>query len=230
MSYTPPTVSDFKAYFRRDFPYAVPSYGAAGRAVVANGELVSIVLTAGGYLYETEPTVTVTAVNESGEGATATAAIDEATGAVTGFTVTEGGAGYLEVPTITVSGGSGDETDLAKVTDNDISKALYEAQQNFNRCLFGTDASANMAFEYLAAHYLCMDLQAGSEGIWSKYNWLTGGKSVGSVAEQYVVPDRVKNSPALAYYSTTRYGAKYLSIVTPLMIGNVTLVAGTTLP
>jgi len=85
--FTIPTVSDFKSQFTRDFPYAVPAYGAVGTATIdISGHVTSISLGAGGFGYATVPTVIVGAApGDLGTGATATATI--AGGQVTGFTV-----------------------------------------------------------------------------------------------------------------------------------------------
>ena len=115
----------------------------------------------------------------------------------------------------------GDQTDLTKVRDEDITNAINLAQFNVNQGLFSTQANFQQAFLYLAAHYLVQMLLASTEGLASKYNWLTNSKGVGDVSESFVIPERVKASPFLSSLSVTRYGSIYLSIVTPLLIGNV---------
>ncbi len=231
MSYTYPTVSDFKAWFSRDFPYAVPSYGAAGQAVVVNGVITAVTLLSGGKKYSSAPTVTIRGADGVGTGAVVTATVsNEQCGEVTGFVVINGGSGYRTPVEVIITGGSGDETDTQKVTDTDIAKAMLEARQNFNRAIMGDKADTDLCFLYLTAHYLCMDLRGAMQGIWSQYNWGTQSKSVGNVSESYAIPDAVKNNPALMYYTTTSYGAKYLSLIWPRLIGNVFWVPGASLP
>jgi hypothetical protein len=63
----------------------------------------SLLLTAGGSGYTSEPTVTIS--GGGGIGATATATVSG--GVVTGLTLTAGGSGFTSAPTVTISGGDG---------------------------------------------------------------------------------------------------------------------------
>jgi len=228
--FTIPTVSDFKSQFSRDFPYAVPAYGASGIASInISGVVTSISLGAGGFGYATVPTVIVGAApGDLGTGATATASI--AGGQVTGFTVTNGGSNYGQPPIITITGGAGDPSDLSKVTDNDISGAIFDAQFNINQALFPTQQFFSRAFLYLAAHQLVEKLLAAQEGMGSQYSWLTVSKSIDSVAEGFQIPERIAQDPMLSHFSKTRYGAMYLQIISPQLIGNVFVAFRETLP
>ena len=230
MPFTIPTVSDFKSQFSRDFPYAVPAYGASGIASInISGVVTSISLGAGGFGYATVPTVIVGAApGDLGTGATATASI--AGGQVTGFTVTNGGSNYGQPPIITITGGAGDPSDLSKVTDNDISGAIFDAQFNINQALFPTQQFFSRAFLYLAAHQLVEKLLAAQEGMGSQYSWLTVSKSIDSVTEGFQIPERIAQDPMLSHFSKTRYGAMYLQIITPQLIGNVFVAFRETLP
>lgn len=216
MSYPNPSVSAFKAMFARDFPYAVPAYGAAGTITKVNGVITAIALAAGGFGYKDAPTVTVQ--DPTGAGAAVTATV--AQGKVATFVVGAGGAGYTN-PTLVISGGAGDETDLKLVRDDDITGAQADAGFNVNQDLFGSQGDWNRAFNYLTAHMLVEKLLAAGEGLASQYNWLTTSKSVGDVSESFEIPDRIKKDPMLAAFSKTRYGAMYLQIISPLLIGNV---------
>jgi len=228
--FTIPTVSDFKSQFSRDFPYAVPAYGASGIASInISGVVTSISLGAGGFGYATVPTVIVGAApGDLGTGATATASI--AGGQVTGFTVTNGGSNYGQPPIITITGGAGDPSDLSKVTDNDISGAIFEAQFNINQALFPTQQFFSRAFLYLAAHQLVEKLLAAQEGMGSQYSWLTVSKSIDSVTEGFQIPERIAQDPMLSHFSKTRYGAMYLQIISPQLIANVFVAFRETLP
>ena len=115
-----------------------------------------------------------------------------------------------------------------QVTDDDLTKALAEANINFNPALFSDDAGLRMAFLYLAAHYLCNDLQTAQQGITSSASMPVSSRSVGGVSESYQVPEWVTRDPFLSFYATTRYGMKYLSIIKPLLIGAVVVKAGLT--
>jgi len=119
-------------------------------------------------------------------------------------------------------------TTLQTVQDNDVTKAISQASFNINQALFGTQDAYAMAFMYLTAHYLVMDLRMASQGIAGGYNWLTTNKSVGSVSEGFTVPQKILDNPYLAMLSKTGYGAKYISLLLPLLAGNIFSSAGET--
>jgi len=225
MSYSIPTVDNFKSQFPRDFPYAVPAWGAQGAAVVSGGVLTAVNLLSGGQGYKEPPVVAV----KDATGAIAQVTATVAKGLVTGFTVVQGGSGY-SAPQIALSGGAGDNSDLTRVTDNDISGAIFDAQYNVSQALFDSQAQFSRAFLYLAAHNLVEKLLAAGEGLASQYNWLTASKAVGSVQESFQIPERISKDPMLAAYSKTRYGALYLQIISPLLIGGVFTSYRRTLP
>jgi hypothetical protein len=158
MPFTIPTVSDFKAQFYRDFPYAVP------------------------------------------------------------------------VPLPPTPAPSSDDTDLSKVTDVDIQNGINLSQFNINQALFPTQSMFSTAFLYLAAHYMVETILAGTEGLDTQYNWLTQAKSVDGVSETYVIPERIKKDPMLSNFARTRYGAIYLSIISPQLVGNIMPTHRQTLP
>lgn len=118
------------------------------------------------------------------------------------------------------------------VLDADIQRAFDEAAMTFNQGLIsdGTDASITMAYLYLSAHYLVNDLQAANAGINSDPGNPVQSRTVGSVSESYMIPDRYKRSPIIVFYSKTRYGQKYLAMVLPAMVGNIQVAAGWTTP
>ncbi len=214
MPYTLPTVSEFKAQFARDFPYAVPAWGAAATLTLTAGAITAVTLTAGGQGYTFAPDVTIT--DPTGSGAAVTATV--ANGRVTGFVIASGGTGYTN-PVVSFSGGAGDDSRLDFVTDSDISGAILDAQFNSSQSLFDSQTGFSRAFLYLAAHNLVERLLAAGEGLKSQYNWLTASKAVGSVQESFIVPDRISRDPMLSAYSKTRYGLLYLQIISPLLIG-----------
>lgn len=118
--------------------------------------------------------------------------------------------------------------DLSRVRDRDIERAYIEANANFNVALFVSQAQYAQAFLYLSAHYLCHDMASAQEGLSSKFTWLAAQRSVGDVFEGYFVPDMVKKSPWAMFITSTKYGAKYYSLVKPLMIGNIIAIEGMT--
>lgn len=218
--YSIPTVDDFKEQFPRDFPYAVQAYGATAQSTVVSGAVTAIAVVDGGAGYSSAPTVTLTPQpGDLGVGATATATVQD--GSVTGFTVTSPGSGYGLTPIVSFSGGNGDNTNNKRVMDSDITGAIGDAQFNVAPGLFGTQAQFTRAFLYLAAHQLIEKLKMAAAGVQSQYGWLTAHKSVSGVSQSFKIPAVVADNPFLANISTTRYGAMYIQIVAPLLVGNI---------
>lgn len=112
-------------------------------------------------------------------------------------------------------------TTLDKVTNQDITNALADAGFSFNEALFSTQANFTLGYLLLTAHYLVMNLRASSQGIAGQYNWLDASKSVGSVSEGFSIPQRILDNPNFAMLSKTMYGAKFLALILPQLIGNV---------
>jgi len=216
MAYSNPTIADFKGFFVRDFPYAQPGYGGAGSANVSSGAIASVAATSAGASYLVPPTVTVQ--DPTGVGASVTCTIG-AGGSITAFIVGVNGSGYTK-PTIVLSGGGGDATNPGKVQDRDINTGLALAYVNINPGQFQTQDLYTMGFLYLGAHYMVVNLRNSMQGVASKYNWLTSNRSVGSVNEGYDIPERIRKSPILSQLSSTTYGAQYLTMVLPQLIGN----------
>ncbi len=144
--------------------------------------------------------------------------------------MTAGGTGYSDDATLAITGGAGDETDLTRVRDADIDGGIADAAYNVNQDLFSTEAGFQRAFLYLAAHCLCERMLAAGQGIRSRYNWLTSAKTVGDLSESFQIPKDILENPYLAAISKTRYGAMYLQIVTPLLVGNMMTSFRVTLP
>lgn len=216
MAFTTPTVDDFKSQFARDFPFAVPCFGAAGNITVTGGVIGPIGLAAPGIGYITPPQVAV--IDPTGSGAIVTATV--ANGGVTGFVVAAGGTNYTN-PTLLIVGGAGSATDKSRVMDADIAGAIQDASFNVNQDLFDTQANWARAFLFLAAHNMVERLLAAGEGLRSRYSWLVNAKSVGDLSESYTIPENILQSAFLASISKTRYGARYLEIISPLLVGNM---------
>lgn len=124
---------------------------------------------------------------------------------------------------------------LSYVQPQDITNAFAEAQVVFNQALFygsgsNPDATITLAYMYCTAHYLVNDLRTAQQGVNSTGNFPVQSRSVGSVSESYQVPDRFKDSPQLAFFTTTGYGQKYLSMLLPNLVGNIGSVYGGTNP
>lgn len=120
--------------------------------------------------------------------------------------------------------------DLTGITDADIKKAFAEASLNFNASLFSTEDEKKLGFLYLAAHYLVIDIQNSTQGLNGKYEGIMSNKSVGSVSVGYTIPDWVMAHPIYSLLSQSKYGMKYLSLIIPLLVGNIAAVRGATHP
>lgn len=114
------------------------------------------------------------------------------------------------------------------IQDSDIERAFAEAKVNFNPNLFTDDTTATMVFLYLAAHYLVIDLNNAANPLAMGFIGFTQSKSVGSVSESYALPSFATNNQVLSQYMQTGYGRKYVSLISPYLIGNIMLIRGRT--
>lgn len=231
MSYVLPTIADFKAQFKRDFPYATPLSATAAQAVasIGSGQTVTgITVTSPGSRYGANP-ATFSVVIYGGGGIGAQANATAAGGIVTAITVTSPGIEYVTAPNVYVPFG-GDNTDAKKVSDFDIASAFVAMSINLTQALFATQAAFTRCYNLLAAHYLCESLIAAGVGLGGQAQWLTESKTVGNVTESFKIPDRVLKSPLLAKLSKTTYGAQFLELMSPQLIGNFQSFHRATLP
>lgn len=121
-----------------------------------------------------------------------------------------------------------------KILDADITKALGEATMVFNEGLWNNVGEKSIAFLYLTAHYLVLDIQnaggiaggTAGKGLNSAGGGIVSSKSVGSVSVSYAVPQYALDSPTLGPYAQTGFGRKYLSLIYPRLIGNVAVISG----
>ena len=128
------------------------------------------------------------------------------------------------------------EADWVKVTDNaenyisddDIQKAFNEAICNCNPAIFEDDNSLKLAFCFLSAHYLCLDIRTSQQGLGSKGEFVTASKGVGSVSESVAIPQTFLTDPFLSYFTKTEYGNKYLSLLVTRLRGNMGIAMGAT--
>jgi hypothetical protein len=77
---------------------------------------------------------------------------------------------------------------------------------------------------------MVLNLRASSQGINGQYNWAQAGKAVGSVNENFQVPERVQNNPELMMLTKTNYGAQYLQLIFPKLCGQMFSIYGRTKP
>lgn len=114
------------------------------------------------------------------------------------------------------------------VRDVDIQIAFDQAKVNFNNGIWDTLDSAKLAYLFLTAHYLCMDLRMAQSGLASSGAFTMSSKSVGDVSASYAIPEAFLNSPILNYLTSTEFGLKYLSLIYPRTIGSASVVLGAT--
>lgn len=116
------------------------------------------------------------------------------------------------------------------VLPQDIENAFLEAEAIFNDALFNGDATVKLAYLYLTAHYLVNDLRTATQGIESSGNFPVSSRSVGSMSESYEIPETYSKNPQLAFFTTSGYGMKFLSLILPNLVGNFGAVCGGTNP
>lgn len=120
---------------------------------------------------------------------------------------------------------------LGYVCPQDITNAFAEAQVTFNQDLFSSDPSVILAYLYCTAHYLVNDLKTAAQGVNSNGAiFPIASKSVGSVSTSYAIPDRFKDNAQLAFFTSSGYGQKYLSMLLPNLVGNFGAVHARTNP
>ena len=112
------------------------------------------------------------------------------------------------------------------ISDVDISRAFTEAKMNFNPKLFPKCDECRVAFCYLSAHYLVIDLNNANNPFALGGMGITQSKSVGSVSESYGIPQWIMNDKNLSLYAQTGYGRKYLSLIIPRLTGNIIFTKG----
>lgn len=117
------------------------------------------------------------------------------------------------------------------VLDSDIEKAYFQAKQFFNNNLFDNENDLLSYICYLIAHYLVIDLQMSQEGVNSTGYYIPNHTTVGDVSESYSNPTNSQGDSFILYQlNQTRYGQKYLSLISPLLVGHFNSVKGTTTP
>lgn len=120
------------------------------------------------------------------------------------------------------------------VMDADITKALGQGMMVFNPAIWADDAEKAVAFQWVAAHFLVIDIQAAGGlsvanlglGVESQGGGTIQSKGVGSVNVSLALPSSIIESPILSQFMRTDYGQKYLQLLTPRLVGNGTVVAG----
>jgi hypothetical protein len=114
--------------------------------------------------------------------------------------------GVTSIPTTTADWDVTSDSIYNYVLDADITKALDEASFNFNEDLFDTEAEIRIAYYYLIAHYLVLDIRRAVDGLESSEQSLVQSRSVGSISENYALPKAYTDDPILNYFTKTSYG------------------------
>ena len=122
-------------------------------------------------------------------------------------------------------------TDMnVNVLDQDITNAFTQATMTINQGMWSNQTNFTYGYLLLAAHFLVLTLRSSSQGINGQYNFLQSGKGAGSVNESFGIPERITNNPDLAMYCKTNYGAQYLQLLWPQLVGQCFNAIGRTKP
>lgn len=120
-------------------------------------------------------------------------------------------------------------TDInTSITDNDITKAYIYVELNMNMYLWPSEQIYQLAFLLYAAHVLTINIQNSSQGVSGAFQWPAASKSVGSVSVSAQIPDQILRNPIYSYFTKTNYGAEYLMMLLPYLVGPMTVVPGKT--
>lgn len=116
------------------------------------------------------------------------------------------------------------------VLDVDILNAFNLTDITINQGMWSNQTSFQIAYGYLSAHFLVLNLRASSQGLNGQYNWAQNAKGVGGVNESFSIPQRILDNPDFMAYTKTNYGAQYLNLLWPQLSGQIFTVCGTTQP
>lgn len=116
------------------------------------------------------------------------------------------------------------------VMDQDILNAFADTNVSINPDLFPDQATWNLGYLLYSAHCLVQNIRASSQGLNGQYSWAQTQKAVAGVSESFQIPERVQNNPALMMLTKTNYGARYLELVLPFLVGQMFTVCGRTKP
>lgn len=117
-----------------------------------------------------------------------------------------------------------------QVSDADITRAMMEANMNFNEDMFDTNEDKKLILLYLTAYYLVVDMNNINTQGASNNGGLVTYRQVRNVAESFKVPKWIEENPMFSQFAQNGYGLKYLNMIYPYLIGRMTIVPGATLP
>ncbi len=116
------------------------------------------------------------------------------------------------------------------VLDEDIERAIVEMDALFPYHLQLEDGLVVILQCLLTAHILVNNIRTSNSGLASQFTSIVTGKSVGSVSQQYGIPQSLLSNEWGAFFIGTQYGLQYLAYLYPYLIGNASAVEGATLP
>lgn len=115
---------------------------------------------------------------------------------------------------------------LNAVMTSDISRAMTEALDNFNTSLFSSDAVTTNAFMYLTAFCLVRNIMMSTKGLSGQNKFMVAGVAVGGVSTSFAIPEQYMKDPFLASLTQNQYGQRYLELILPYLVGNITTICG----
>lgn len=116
------------------------------------------------------------------------------------------------------------------VQSSDISTAFQFVNASINIGMWPDQGTYTLAYLYLAAHYLVLNLRASSQGLSGQWTWAQEGKSAGGVSTNFAIPERILDNPDFMAYTKTNYGAMYLNLLWPQLAGQIFVAFGRTKP
>lgn len=119
-----------------------------------------------------------------------------------------------------------DPNNLDFVTNNDITRAITEAGDNFIGSVFSSDSVTTNAYMYLAAFCLVRNIQMSTKGLSSTGKFLVNANSVGGVSQSFTIPEQYMKDLFLSSLVANSYGQRYLEMIIPYLTGNVFVARG----
>lgn len=117
-----------------------------------------------------------------------------------------------------------------QIRPKDILKALQQANAQINALLYLNQQSFTNGCLWLAAHYLCVNINNSSQGLNGQFNWGESSKIVGPISQSFAIPESIASSPVFNGFTKTTYGAAYLLDLYPRLAGAMSSTMGWTKP
>lgn len=122
-------------------------------------------------------------------------------------------------------------TDInTQVRIQDVLKAFQQANAQLNGTLYLSQGSWTLGYLWLAAHYLCTNINASSQGLNGQFNWGEQSKSADGVSQSFAIPPDIASSVVFNAFTKTNYGAMYILDVYPRLTGGMSSTRGWTKP